>query len=38
MSRETIEEVIKTIDISKLNQVEFVHVVGEIFRVFKEES
>jgi hypothetical protein len=36
VSRESIEDVIKTIDISGLNQTEFVFIVGEIFREFKE--
>jgi hypothetical protein len=33
---ETIEDVIKTIDISKLNQHQFVAVVHEIFQMFRE--
>jgi hypothetical protein len=36
MRTETIEDVIKTIDISKLSQAEFVAIVDEIFQVFKE--
>jgi len=38
MIKETIEDVIKTIDISKLSQTEFVDIVGLIFQEFKEES
>jgi hypothetical protein len=35
---ETVEDVIKTIDISKLNQYQFVAVVDEIFQMFRERT
>ena len=35
---ETVEDVIKTIDISKLNQYQFVAVVHEIFKMFRERT
>ena len=35
---ETVEDVIKTIDISKLNQYQFVAVVHVIFQTFRERT
>ena len=35
---ETVEDVIKTIDISKLKQYQFVAVVDEIFQMFRERT
>jgi hypothetical protein len=35
---ETVEDVIKTIDIEKLNQDQFVAVVHEIFQIFRERT